>query len=59
MEMRPQNIHVGDSKHPFGNRIPRNYFCHYEFNLDPEVSYDLAIKKFFYSLRRYHEEIDI
>lgn len=58
LEMRPKNI--GSSrKHPFGKYIPRNYFCHFRFDLDPEVEYDVAVKKFFYSWERYHETIDI
>ena len=60
MEMRPQPVYSkAAKKSPFGNRIPRNYFCHYEYNLDPEITYDVAIKKFFYSWKRYHELIDL
>lgn len=59
MEMRPQNVWGKSSKHPFGNHIPRNYFCHLELELDPRIQYDVAIKKFFYSWETYHELIDM
>lgn len=51
MELRPHNRYSrngGINKNEFGSRIPQNYYCRYEFNLNPQISYDIAIKKLFY-----------
>ena len=61
MELRPQNKYSRSGAvqtNRFGSRIPANYFCRYEFNLNPQISYDLAIKKFFHDEAEQHEIID-
>lgn len=60
MEMRPQNnAYTTSAKHPFGNKLPPNYFCHFEFDLNPRISYDIAMKKFFFSWDYQNEIIDV
>jgi len=39
--------------------LPPNYFCQFEFNLNPRISYDIAIKKFFFSWEYQNEIIDL
>ena len=50
--MQPKFTRPIDANNPFGNRIPKNYFCEYKFELDWYKVYKLNIVRL-YSIDNY------
>mmetsp|Transcript_18379 Transcript_18379/g.31413 ORF Transcript_18379/g.31413 Transcript_18379/m.31413 type:complete len:103 (-) Transcript_18379:1091-1399(-) len=56
--MQPKfNMGPPSAQNPWGNVIPRNYFCKYTFNLDWDQVYKLNIQRF--NQQATQESIDI
>ena len=47
MQMQPKfNLGPPTSENPWGNSIPKNYFCHYDFYLDWDKVYKVTVQRF-------------